>query len=217
VSIIGFISKYYMYYVDGIKVTLLLAFFAVIIGLILGIIFCLMRLSSFKILQGISTAYINFIRGTPLMIQIFIVFYGLPNIGLNLPDMVAGVVSLSVNAGAYTAEIIRSGIQAVNKGQMEAARSLGMTKALAMRLIILPQAIKNILPALGNQLIILIKDTSMTYIIGIHELMYNADTLRGITFLPFTPLALTAIIYFLLTYILNKGLHYYEGSLKKSD
>jgi polar amino acid transport system permease protein len=206
-----------MFFINGAKFTVFLAFFSVLIGVMLGIILALMRLSKKKVLNLISTAYIEFIRGTPVLVQLYIVFYGLPHVGINLPDFVAGILALSVNSGAYVAEIIRAGIQAVDKGQMEAARSIGMTQGMAMRYIIIPQAIKNILPALGNEFIVVIKESSIASIIGIHELMYNADTVRGNTFQPFEPLIVAAIIYFILTFTLSKIVASFERRMKTSD
>lgn len=213
----SFLSKYYLFFINGVKFTIILAFFAVIFGFILGLILSLMRLSNKKILNMIAAAYIEFIRGTPVLVQLYIVFYGLPHIGINLPDFAAGIIALSINSAAYTAEIIRAGIQAVDKGQMEAARSIGMKPAMAMRYIIIPQAVKNILPALGNEFITVIKESSIASIIGIHELMYNADTVRGNTFQPFEPLIVAAVIYFVLTYGLSKVLGIFERRMKASD
>lgn len=213
----SFLSKYYLFFINGVKFTIILAFFAVIFGFILGLILSLMRLSNKKILNMIAAAYIEFIRGTPVLVQLYIVFYGLPHIGVNLPDFAAGIIALSINSAAYTAEIIRAGIQAVDKGQMEAARSLGMKPAMAMRYIIIPQAVKNILPALGNEFITVIKESSIASIIGIHDLMYNADTVRGNTFQPFEPLIVAAVIYFILTYGLSKVLGVFERRMKASD
>ncbi|MBV7276962.1 amino acid ABC transporter permease [Clostridium sp. PL3] len=213
----SFLSKYYMFFINGVKYTIFLAFFAVLIGVVLGIFLALMRLSKKKILNVIAAAYIEFIRGTPILVQLYIVFYGLPHVGVNLPDFIAGIVALSVNSGAYVAEIIRAGIQAVDKGQMEAARSIGMTQGMAMRYIIIPQAIKNILPALGNEFITVIKESSIASIIGIHELMYNADTVRGNIFKPFEPLIAAAILYFLMTFTLSKIVGSFERRMKTSD
>lgn len=213
-----FLPRYYTFHLTGLKMTIILAFFAVIFGLVIGLVFALMKLSHFGLLRGISTAYINFIRGTPLMVQLYISYYGLPALlGLQLPDMFAGVIALAINSGAYVAEIIRAGIQAVDKGQMEAARSLGLTKTQAMTNVIIPQAVKNILPALGNEFIVLTKDSSVASVIGIHELMYNADTVRGNTFLPFSPLIIAAVLYFLLSYVLTKILGRMERRLKAGD
>lgn len=213
----SFLSKYYMFFINGAKFTIFLAFFTVLIGVMLGIFLALMKLSKKKILNAIATAYIEFIRGTPLLVQLYIVFYGLPHMGINLPDFVAGIAALSVNSAAYVAEIIRAGIQAVDKGQMEAARSIGMPQGMAMRYIIIPQAVKNILPALGNEFIVVIKESSIASIIGIHELMYNSDTVRGNTFKPFEPLIVAAILYFIMTFTLSKLLGVFERRMKTSD
>lgn len=213
----SFLSNYYMFFINGAKFTIFIAFFTVLIGVMLGVVLALMKLSKKKILNLIATAYVEFIRGTPLLVQLYIVFYGLPHIGINLPEFVAGIIALSVNSAAYVAEIIRAGIQAVDKGQMEAARSLGMPPGMAMRYIIIPQAIKNILPALGNEFIVVIKESSIASIIGIHELMYNADTVRGNTFQPFAPLIVAAIIYFLMTFTLSKIVGTFERRMKTSD
>lgn len=213
----SFLSKYYLFFIDGAKYTIFLAFFTVFIGFMLGLLLALMRLSNKKILNITAAAYIEFIRGTPLLVQLYIVFYGLPHIGISLPDFVAGIIALSINSAAYIAEIIRAGIQAVDKGQMEAARSIGMKSAMAMRYIIIPQAVKNILPALGNEFIVVIKESSIASIIGIHELMYNSDTVRGNTFQPFEPLIVAAIIYFVLTFSLSKVVGGFERRMKTSD
>lgn len=213
----SFLSEYYSFFIDGVKFTIFLAFFAVLIGFVLGLLLSLMRLSNKKILNIISSAYIEFIRGTPVLVQLYIVFYGLPHLGITLPDFIAGIIALSVNSSAYVAEIIRAGIQAVDKGQMEAARSIGMTPSMAMRYIIIPQAVKNILPALGNEFIVVIKESSIASIIGIHELMYNADTVRGNIFKPFEPLIIAAIIYFILTFSLSKVVGVFERRMKTSD
>ena len=212
----GFLAKYWMYYVAGVKLTLIIAFFAVIFGIVLGICLALMRLARFPLLKGISASYVNFIRGTPILVQVYLIYFGLANV-VNLPDMLAAVIALGMNSGAYVAEIVRAGIQAVDKGQNEAARSLGMTAAQSMRLIVLPQAIKNILPALCNEFIIVTKDTSIVSVIGIHELMYNADTIRGNTYLAFEPLIISAIIYFSISYVLTKLVGLLERRLKQSD
>ncbi len=198
----------------GIKNTVLIAFLSVLFGVILGIFLALMKISNKKILKGISTAYIEFIRGTPVMVQVFIIYYGLP---LNLPEIPSGVLALSINSAAYVAEIIRAGIQAIDKGQTEASRSLGMSQSMTMRYIVIPQAFKNILPALGNEFITVIKESAIVSVIGVPELMYNADTIRGNTFKPFAPLVVAAILYFILTFTLSKGLGIVERRMKASD
>jgi arginine/lysine/histidine transport system permease protein len=209
-----FLEDYYMYYLEGFKWTILLAFFSVLLSIVWGTSLALLRLSSYKILSWLAVAYINFIRGTPLLVQIYIIYYGL---SLNMPDYLAAVLALTVHSGAYIAEVVRAGIQAVDKGQMEAARSLGMTHGNAMRRIIIPQAIKNILPALCNEFIIIIKNTSLMSVIGISELIYNVDTIRGNTYLAFEPLIVAAVIYFITTYILKHLIGILERRLKLSD
>lgn len=211
---LGFLLEYKMFYIEGVKNTISIAFLSVLFGLILGIILCLMKISKNKVLNGISSAYIEFFRGTPLIVQVYIIYFGLP---LNLPKFPAGVIALSLNSGAYVAEIIRSGIQAVDKGQMEAARSLGMHYGMAMRYIIIPQAIKNVLPALGNEFIVIIKESAIVSVIGIHELMYNAATVKGNTYRPFIPLFIAAILYFILTFTLSKGMAKLERRLRTGD
>ncbi len=151
------------------------------------------------------------------MPTIGIKFPEVPILGSNFPDFFAGILALSINSGAYVAEIIRAGIQAVDKGQMEAARSLGMSESMAMKNVIIPQAFKNILPALGNEFITIIKESSIVSIIGIHELMYNADTVRGNIFRPFEPLLVAALMYFILTFTLSKLLGVAERRMRVSD
>jgi polar amino acid transport system permease protein len=134
-----------------------------------------------------------------------------------MPDMTVGAVALALNSGAYISEIIRAGIEAVDKGQMEAARSLGMSQRLAMFEIIIPQAFKNILPALGNEFVSIIKESSMVSVIGVAELMYNAGIVRGNTALGLEPIVVAAVIYFVLTFTMTRGLGYVERRMKASD
>ena len=213
----SFLSRYQGFYISGAKLTLYLAFFSVIFGTILGLMLALLKLSKIKMLNFIASAYIEFFRGTPILVQLYIIYYGLYAIGLNLPDNVAGIITLSINSAAYVAEIIRAGISAVDSGQTEAGRSLGLTGAETMRYIVIPQAFKNILPALGNEFITIIKESSIVSVIGIHELMYNANTVRGNTFKPYEPLIVAAVIYFVITFTLSKVLGVFERRLKVSD
>lgn len=203
-----------MFFLIGAKNTIIIAAFSVLFGVVLGTLLSLMKQSKIRILKNVSSAYIEFVRGTPLLVQLFIVYYGLP---INLSAIPAGVVALSLNSGAYVAEIIRAGIEAVDKGQMEAARSLGMSHVQSMRYIILPQALRNILPVLGNEFITIIKESSIVSVIGVPEIMYNAETIRGNTFKPFEPLVVAAVIYFILTFSLSKLVGYVERRLKTSD
>lgn len=213
----SFLSQYAPFFLEGAKLTLILAFFTVLFGSIIGLLLSLMRLSTSKILKTISAIYVEFIRGTPMLVQIFIIYYSLPSIGIELPDMTAGILALSINSAAYVAEIIRAGIQAVDKGQMEASRSLGMGYGQAMFHIIIPQAFKNILPALGNEFIVVIKESSIVSMIGLHDLMYNANIVRGNIFRPFEPLLVAAFIYFIMTFTLSKLLGLLERRMKAYD
>lgn len=212
-----FLTTYWPYYVEGLKITVVFSIFAVIFGIILGVSLALLKLSRMRVLRAIAVSYINFIRGTPILVQIYIVYFGLYSFGINLGDSQAGIAALAINSGAYVAEIVRAGIEAVDKGQIEAARSLGLSHAATTRLVVIPQAIKNILPALCNEFIVVTKNTSMLSIIGIHDLMYNTDTIRGNTLLAFEPLIIAAIIYFTVSYVLTKLVGVLERRLKASD
>ncbi|MGE5632426.1 MAG: amino acid ABC transporter permease [Caulobacteraceae bacterium] len=214
----SYLQKYYGFFVDGTAITLLLSLFGVTFGVLVGVVFALMKLSKNRILKGFSTAYIEVVRGTPLLVQLYIVYYGLPRlIGMDFSDLTLGIIAISLNSAAYVAEIIRAGILSIDKGQTEAARSLGMSHRMAMTNIIIPQAIKNILPALGNEFIVLVKESAIVSIIGIHDLMYNTDTVRGNTFRPFSPLVVAAAIYFTITFILSKLLGLLERRLRAGD
>ena len=214
----AFLEKYSGYFLKGTEITIVLAFFAVLFGTILGLALILLRRSNFKPISFIATAYIEFVRGTPLLVQIYIIYIGFPKlIGIDMPDMTVGAVALALNSAAYVSEIIRAGIDAVDKGQMEAARSLGMNHGLTMIYIIIPQAFKNILPALGNEFIAIIKDSSMVSVIGVAELMYNAGVVRGNTALGLEPVIVAAVIYFILTFTMTRALGYVERRMKASD
>lgn len=217
-NLIEFFSQYYSYYINGTIATLQISFFGVVFGSLLGIFLSLFRMSNVKFVKWISTAYIEIVRGTPLILQVYLVYYGLPMV-FPVPDsrMFLGTLAVILNSAAYIAEIIRAGIQSIDGGQMEAARSLGMSYGLSMRHIIIPQALKNILPALGNEFVTLVKESAIISVIAIPDLMYNADTLRGITYKPFTPLIIAGIIYFTITFTLSKILGALEGRLAASD
>ncbi len=210
----NWLGKYYLFYLEGLSMTVRLALCAVVLATVLGVIIGLMRVSNNKPMVMLANAWVNFVRGVPVILQIYIIYYGL---SLNFSDFWAAVISLTVNSSAYIGETVRAGIQAVDKGQMEAARCIGMSYSKAMRLIIIPQAIKKILPALGNEFIILIKNTSLVSIIGLHELTYLSNTIRANTYLAFEPLIITAIVYFGLTYILKKVLGVMEERMRASD
>lgn len=222
----SWLGKYYHFFLAGAKMTVIVALLSVFFGVVLGLLIALMRISRISPLRWIATTYIEFIRGTPILAQIYIFYYGLPQLGIEFPDvpfipgfgdLMAGVIALSINSAAYVAETFRAGIQAIDRGQMEAARSLGMPSGMAMRYIILPQAIRNILPALGNEFVVVIKETSIVSIIGIHELMFNAETVRGNTFRGLEPIFVAALFYFCITFPLSKLLGLAERRMKTGD
>lgn len=169
------------------------------------------------ILRAIANIYIEIVRGTPVLLQVYIVYFGLTAFGIKLGAFTSAIIALSVNSAAYVAEIIRSGIEAVDSGQMEAARSLGMTSKMAMFNIILPQAIKNILPAIGNEFVAVIKESSMASVIGVAEIMYASKIVTGATYRSMEPLMIAAIFYFILTFTLGRLMGYLERRLKASD
>lgn len=219
----SFLKEYYPLYIEGAITTIMISFLTVILGSVIGVFLALMKLSKFKIVKTISSAYIEIIRGTPILVQVLICYHGIPTLpdiyigGLNLAKVIPGALALSLNSGAYVAEIIRAGILAVDKGQTEAAESLGMKKPMFMRYIILPQAIKNILPAIGNEFIVLIKESSILYTIGIQDLMAKTNTVITGTYRPLEPLLVVSFIYFMLTFGLAKVISIFERRLNKDD
>ncbi|HFJ5335434.1 TPA: ABC transporter permease subunit [Staphylococcus aureus] len=214
----GFISKYGSFFLKGIKITILISLIGVALGSILGAFVALMKLSKIKIISWIASIYIEILRGTSMLVQVFIVFFGITAaLGLDISALVCGTIALVINSSAYIAEIIRAGINAVDKGQMEAARSLGLNYRQTMKSVIMPQAIKNILPALGNEFVTLIKESSIVSTIGVGEIMFNAQVVQGISFDPFTPLLVAAALYFVLTFVLTRIMNMIEGRLNASD
>ncbi|AWF96604.1 ABC transporter substrate-binding protein/permease [Weissella cibaria] len=213
----SFFEKYYPYFVKGTINTVGLAVIGVFFGIVLGILLALMKLSSVKPLKWFAVAYIEAVRGVPLLIQVFIVYFGTQVIGLNVSSFMAGAIAMFLNSAAYVAEIIRSGIQAVPDGQTEAARSLGFTKMQTMRYMVLPQAIKNILPALGNEFVTVIKEGSVVSVIGVGELTFQTSVVQGASFKPFIPLIISAAIYFILTFGISRLLGRFEKKMQQSD
>ncbi len=219
------LSRYYNFFLEGVQNTLIIAVFTVLFGTLLGILLAVAKMSSFKPLKWLSTAYIEFFRGTPLMVQLMFIFYGLPMIGITFPEIsfienfqrfAAGIVAMSLNSAAYVAEVIRSGIQAVDIGQMEAARSLGFNKAQSMLLVILPQAIKNILPALGNEFVTVIKESSIVSVIGIADLMYRTNGVKAKNYKTLECLFIAAIIYFILTFVSSRLIALMERRMNRA-
>ena len=208
----------YKYILEGLKNTLVIAFFAILIGIILGILISLVKNrykenGKGKILNGIANIYVTIIRGTPAVLQLMILYYVIfKKVDINI--VIVGIISFGLNSAAYVSEIIRAGIDSVDIGQKEAARSLGLSYKQEMFNIVLPQAIKNVLPALGNEFITLLKETSVAGYIGITELIKASDIIASNTFDYFFPLIIVAIIYLILTLGLSKLLGVFERKFK---
>lgn len=222
----SFFERYYPMYISGTLATIIISLFTVFLGTLIGVLFAFMKLSKIKIFKYISSIYIEITRGTPILVQVLIWYTLLSplfkNIELYIGELeikrlLPGTIAISLNSAAYVAEIIRAGILAVDKGQTEAAESLGMKNPMLMKYIIMPQAIKNILPALGNEFVVLIKESSILFVIGIQELMAKTQAIQSSTLLGLHPLLITAFIYFIITFSLSRLLNKYERRLNTDD
>lgn len=218
-KIIGLLEKYYPVYLQGLWGTLWISAVTVLLGTVLGILVAVLRMSRSKVLNGIAGAYIEVLRGTPILLQLYFFWIGLPKLlpFMELSDTQCIVVALVINASAYIAEIIRAGIGAVDKGQWEAARSIGLTEAHMMTHVIMPQAVKNILPALCNEFITTVKGTSLASVFFVGELMTSYRSVQAATFLALESLTIVGIIYFLLNLILSRLLRLLERRMTASD
>lgn len=196
-------------------ITIGYALAAMLLGLPLALLVALARLSRVAPLRGLSSVYVSFMRGTPLLVQIFMVYYGLPSFGVTLSPLVGGVLALTLNAAAYLSETIRAAILSVPRGQREAALSLGLTPRQTLRLIVLPQAARVALPSLGNTLIGLVKDTSLVSVITVVELLRSAQLVIARTFEPFGPYLAAALIYWLISSLLELVQRGLEGRLAR--
>ena len=194
-----FLPKYYTTYIDATVTTLKVSLIALLIGLLLGIVICLAKISTIKVLNVLATIYVEVIRNTPILVQIMIIYFALPEVGISFTPFMSAIIALSINSGAYVSEIFRSGILAIDKGQMEAGRSLGLSYFQTMKFIILPQALKNSLPALGNEFISLVKESSIVYFVGVADIMFAANTVKNATYETFGPYLIAAAIYFIIT------------------
>ena len=218
-KIFGLLEKYWPMYLEGLWGTIWLSALTVIAGTVLGMLVALMRMSKNKVLYGISTAFIEIIRGTPPLLQLYFFWLGLPKIlpFMELSDTTCILVAMTVNSSAYISEIIRAGINAVDKGQWEAARSIGLTEVNVMTRVILPQAVKNILPALCNEFISTIKGTSLASVFFVGELMTAQKSVAAATYLSLQSLVIAGVIYFTITFSLSKLLKVLERRLTVSD
>ena len=202
-SIFELFAQTYPRLLQGLWMTIELV--SLLIAAVLGLLFGLLSVSRTTFLRGISRVYIDIIRGTPLIVQVFFIYFGIPSaLNMRLDAFIAGVIALSLNAGAYTAEIVRGGIQSIDKGQMEAARSLGLPYTMAMRRVVLPQAIKTMIPAIVNQCIITLKDSSLVSVIGLAELTQTGRLIIANNFESLKMWIIIGVMYFIPIMILSK-------------
>ena len=217
--------NYYQYFLRGTQTTVIVSLITVLLGTVLGCLIALLRLSRFRLCSGFAKLYITVIRGTPLLVQLYIVYYQLHFIpwpegsilGVELARVMPCILALSMNSTAYVAEVIRSGIQAVDKGQMEAARSIGMTRAQAMKLIVIPQALKIVLPSFGNEFVSLIKETSVLSYVGVVEILRKGALWNAATFNTFEAYIGVALVYMLLTIPSSKLVKHLEKKMANSN
>ena len=211
----------WLYLVNGLKVTMLVAFFAALLGIVLGFLLEIIRAThdkegKLKVLNFIAHLYITIIRGTPVVVQLLIIYFVVFG-SVNVSKVLVAVLAFGMNSGAYVAEIFRSGIMSIDQGQFEAGRSIGMTYVQTMRHIIIPQAFKNVLPALGNEFIVLMKETSVSGYIALQDLTKGGDIIRSRTYDAFMPLIAIALIYLFFVLIFSKLVSLLERRLRNSD
>lgn len=218
-------GKYWQLFLgQGLVVTLELSLTTVFFGAIVGSFIALMKMSRFRLLRGVSGVYIELFRGTPILLQLYLGYFIVPSyltflngLDVDAKKFISICIVLILNSAAYVSEVIRAGIQAVDRGQTEAARSLGMTQGQTMLHIIIPQAVKNILPALGNEFVMMIKETSLASTFFLGDLMTVSNTVGGITYLRIEPLLITGAVYLVLTVPLGKVIQFFEGRLHAGD
>ena len=211
--------KYGMNFLNGLGTTLLLALISVAIGCVIGAFVAIMRLSRSKVLNAIATAYTEVIRDTPLLLQLYFFYFLLPDLlpAMRLSKFTCIAVALLINSGAYMSEVFRSGIQSVDRGQTEAARSLGLSASQTLTRIVLPQAFKNVLPAMCNEFVAVTKETSLASTFYVGDLMTQYQTISGKTYLVIEPLVIIGVIYFVVTFTLSKLIAVLERRLKSGD
>ena len=204
-------------FLSGTGLTLELAFYTVIFGTLLGVIVTLLRRCKIAPVRWIMNLYVEFLRGTPLLVQALMVVYGAPQLGINPGRKMLSIIALVINSSAYMSEIVRAGIQAIDHGQTEAAVSLGMTRTKNMLYIILPQAMKTTLPAMGNEFVSIIKESSLLYAVGLYELTYQAQKLAATNYLYLETMTVAALVYFVLTFTASRLLGLLERRLRQSE
>lgn len=214
-----FLKYWDKFLIDGVEFTLLISAVTVIFGAVLAAVLALMKMSRVMPLRWLATIYVEIIRGTPMLLQLYFFYFGLPMLipALTKQKLLCICIALICNSAAYLSEVIRSGIQAVDPGQTEAALSLGFNRQQTMRYIVLPQAVKNILPALGNEFIMIVKDSSLASTFFAGDLMTQYLLVKGTSMLPIEPLVIVAVIYFIMTFVLSKIFGALERRLGRSD
>ena len=219
-NIVMLLREYWhVFLIEGVSYTLLLSVITVFFGAILGSLLALGKRSRFRLVRGIITAFVEVIRGTPILLQLYFGYFILPMMvpALNLSAFTSICIALVINSSAYVSEVIRSGIQAVDHGQTEAARSLGLNARQTMLRIILPQAVKNILPALGNEFVMMIKETSLASTFFVGELMTSYLKVKGATWLNLESLIIVGAIYFVITFTLSKVVAVFERRMRAGE
>lgn len=205
------ISEYFPIFMKGLQMTILISVVSILLGFIGGILIGMCRISRNRLVYGASTVYVEAFRGTPLLIQIFLIYLGLPQLGIYVDSpLVAGLIALSLNSAAYQSEIFRGGVQSISVGQIEAARSLGMTYNQALLNVVIPQALRNALPPYTNEFITMIKDSSLVMTIGVLELTLRGKLISATTGQSIPVLLFVAILYFILTFSTSRILRYVE-------
>ena len=211
------IGTYAPLILSGIPITIAVSVCAIAFATLFAILGALGRLSRVAPIYATATLYVSLVRGTPLIVQVFFVYSALPQFGIVLPSFIAGVFALSFNYGAYMTEIFRAGIQAIPRGQVEAAQALGMTQGATMRRVVLPQAIRIVIPAIGNEFIAMIKDSALVAFVALHEVFYYASTIGSAKFQSFTTLTLAALIYWIMTIIFSLFQERLEKRMAESE
>jgi glutamine transport system permease protein len=201
---------------EGVRLTIIITIVGLIFGFILGATSGLMKLSRSGLMRRIAGAYIESVRGTPLMVQVMFLYFGLPlALGMRIPPLTAGITAIAVNSGAYIAEIVRGAVQSINKGQVEAGRSIGLNRIQTMRYVVWPQAFKRMIPPLGNQFIISLKDTSLLMVIGVGELLRTGQEIVAVSFRAFEVYLAVAMVYLVMTLSISHLLRMLETRLTR--
>ncbi len=212
-----FMAEWAPFILGGVPITIFVAIMSILFAVMFAVVGALGRLSTLAPIYAIASLYVSMVRGTPLILQIIFVYLALPQFGIVLPSLAAGIFALSFNYGAYMTEIFRAGIQAIPRGQLEAAAALGMTDQLTMRRIILPQAVRIVIPAIGNEFIAMIKDSALVSYVTIQEVFWRASTTGSRSFRTFETLLIAALIYWTLTIFFSIGQERLETRLRQSE